>query len=136
MLLTFAGLSLVCTQLPAQQSAALTLNMPVGAKIEKLRGSDSAARWSAVNALPDIPDPRFVPALVEALKDSDANVRGVAAYALDAISGPDAKAAAPTRVEALKDSNVRVRQLEAEVEALGATGPVGWSGRIRDGEAP
>ncbi len=92
MLLTFAGLSLVCTQLPAQQSAAVALNEPVRAQIEALKESDSVARWSAVTGLPFRPDPKRVPALVEALKDSDVVVRAAAAEGLIHI-GPDAKAA-------------------------------------------
>ena len=112
MLLTFAGLSLVCTQLPAQQSAAVALNEPVRAQIEALKDSDTAARWSAVTALPDIPDPRLVPVLVEGLKDSDVGVRIGSAEGLGLI-GPDAKAAVPALVEALKDSDAGVRAAAA-----------------------
>jgi HEAT repeat protein len=75
---------------PAQQSAAVALNKPVRAQIEALKNSDSVARWSAVTALPTFrPDPERVPALVEALRDSYADVRTAAAEALDAI-GPEA----------------------------------------------
>ncbi len=89
-LLTFANSSLVCAQVPAQQSAAVALNKPVRAQIEALKNSDSVARWSAVTALPTFrPDPERVPALVEALRDSYADVRTAAAEALDAI-GPEA----------------------------------------------
>ncbi len=120
MLLAFAGLSLVCTQLPAQQSAAVALNEPVRAQNGALKDSDLVPRWSAVTALNASPDPRSVPVLVEALKDSDAAVRAGTASVLGDI-GPDAKAAVPALVEALKDSDWWVRASAAG--ALGYIGP-------------
>ena len=67
MLLTFAGLSLVCTQLPAQQSAAVALNEPVRAQIEALKDSDVAVRTAAAEGLIHIgPDAKAAQAASEA----------------------------------------------------------------------
>jgi HEAT repeat protein len=61
-----------------------------------------------------------LPQLVSLLKDSDANVRSNAAYALGSI-GAEAKTALPQLVSLLKDSNADVRSSAAEVlESLGA----------------
>ncbi len=49
-----------------------------------------------------------VPALIEALKDTEWDVRSGAAKGLGGI-GPEAKAAVPALIEALKDENELVR---------------------------
>src|SRR5262249_12686705 len=64
----------------------------------------------------------LVPALVEAMKDTDPNVRATAAAVLGSL-GKDAtgnKELVPTLVAALNDSNFEVRQMAAM--ALAATG--------------
>ena len=61
-----------------------------------------------------------MPALLEALKDSDAGVRRSAAEALDGMRRK-AKSAVPALVQALKDSDVGVRRSAAY--ALVAIGP-------------
>ena len=62
---------------------------------------------------------KAVPALLSALKDDDADVRGDAARALGIIRGNTQKTV-PAVVEALKDKDYRVRQSAAE--ALGRIG--------------
>jgi HEAT repeat protein len=60
-----------------------------------------------------------IPALIEALKDKDNQIRISAAWALGSI-GETAKAAIPALIEALKDHNSRFRAIAGE--ALGAIG--------------
>ena len=61
-----------------------------------------------------------MPALIAALKDQNANVRGGAAEALGRIR-PEAKEAVPALIVALKDQNENARS--AAAEALGRIGP-------------
>ena len=103
MLQTFAVLSLVCPQLPAQQSAAMALNEPARAQIETLTGSGSVARWLATTELKP-PGPyanATILELVETLKDSDVYVRLTAAEELG-FRGPAAKAASRTSTTNLR----------------------------------
>jgi len=64
--------------------------------------------------------PKAIPAIIEALKDKDWDVRTSAASALGGI-GPDARAAVPVLIEALKDEHFYVRSSAAH--ALGGIGP-------------
>ncbi len=84
---------------------------------EALRANDSLLWWTA-EALEKIDSKAkaAVPALIEALKDEDYEVRWRATQALGQI-GRDAKAAVPALIEILKDKNVMVRQGAAQ--ALG-----------------
>ncbi len=81
-----------------------------------------SVRWSAAVALGKIgPDAKAaVPALIEALKDENSEMRRRVAVALGNI-GPDAKAAVPALIEALKDENKNVR--DSAAVALGTLGP-------------
>ena len=58
-------------------------------------------------------DPAAIPALIGALKDSDAAVRAAATLALLKI-GPDAQDAAEALAEAQKDKDPKVRDLAAK----------------------
>ena len=61
-------------------------------------------------------DPAAIPALIEAVKDRDAKVRGEAILALLRI-GPEAKEAIPTLAEAQKDKDPQVRSYAAKALA-------------------
>jgi hypothetical protein len=84
-------------------------------------GSSAEVRWSAAEVLGFIGPPAAsaVPALADALRDSEPNVRYVAVKALIKFRAT-AHEAIPALVEALKDSEVRVRANAAE--ALGEMG--------------
>jgi HEAT repeat protein len=68
-------------------------------------------------ALGKLGDPQAVPALIQALGDSDSAVRAAAAEALGAIGDPQA---VPALIQALGDSDCDVRR--AAAEALGKLG--------------
>ncbi len=84
--------------------------------IKELKGSRLDDRLSATKALESI-GYTAVPALCEALKDSDEDVRGLAADALGGIKDPSA---VPALCETLKDSDSDVR--ENAKQALGWIG--------------
>ena len=74
-------------------------------------------RAAAAEALGAIGDPQAVPALIQALGDSDSAVRRAAAEALGKLGDPQA---IPALIQALGDSDRDVRR--AAAEALGAIG--------------
>ena len=71
-------------------------------------------------------NPEAVPALIEALKDKDGEVRVAALYALSSI-GPAARAAVPALIEALKDKDRKVHA--AAFNALDSMGPAARGNR-------
>ncbi|MEM2908722.1 MAG: HEAT repeat domain-containing protein, partial [Candidatus Bilamarchaeaceae archaeon] len=79
-------------------------------------------RNGAAIALGKIGDARAVPALIDALKDKNEDVRYGAAWALGEIAekGGDCSAAVPALIDALKDEKRDVR--EGAAEALGKIG--------------
>src|SRR5699024_2971357 len=93
--------------------------------VEQLRAADAAKRRAGAKKLVDYCTQMnagaadLVPALTDALKDSDNTVRGLAADALGEI-GPDAKAALPMLLKMLTDANASVRARAAF--ALGGVG--------------
>jgi len=77
--------------------------------IESLKGNGKI-RWCAARALVKIGIPA-VPALIEALKDQNENVRFLAAWALGAIRNVSA---VPALVEAMNEENLEVKFIAAE----------------------
>ena len=81
-----------------------------------LQGETWAVRRAAAEALEKIGDPQAIPALIEALKDEDRDVRRTAAWALGQIGPP----AVPALIQALRDEKWEVRQAAAEaLEKIG-----------------
>jgi HEAT repeat protein len=94
--------------------------------LKDLKGRNTGQRRDAIRALGEIGkrEPsaslKIVPALVEALKDSEADVRRAAPAGL-AKMGPNAKGAVPSLKEALSDSDKDVRS--AALQALADIDP-------------
>jgi HEAT repeat protein len=87
--------------------------------IEKLTDNDFQVRHDAANAIVKIGSPA-VPALIEALKNENKQVRWRAASALGAI-GTEASAAVPALITTLQDEDEYIRRIAAY--ALGKIGP-------------
>jgi epoxyqueuosine reductase len=84
-------------------------------------------------ALGNLRDPRAVPALLRALDDLDAIVRGHAAWALGRIGGSDAAQALAGRLDAESDQAVR-REMEQALAELTLSGsPDPRDPRVRRG---
>ncbi len=97
---------------------ALT-ELDIAPLIEKLKSNDESERENAVDTLVE-KGGEAVPALREALKDRDKEVRRSAAYALEQI-GAEAASAVPELKEALKDRDKKVRRSAAyALEQIGA----------------
>lgn len=94
--------------------------------MKELKSRDSKTRIAAAQELGHIGQIKksltepAVPALIDALHDSDAGVRKAAAEALGKVD-PDVKVAVPALISALKDKAPPVRQ--ATASALGQIGP-------------
>jgi HEAT repeat protein len=116
--------SLLCLLVTASTSAALDLDRDAVATEVKealagLEDVDAAARVRAASSLSSLGKHArsAVPALIRALKDSNAAVRRAAAEALGRIGRPEAREAIAPLVETLQDSDAKVRE-----EAAGALG--------------
>jgi HEAT repeat protein len=104
----------------AQQVAPAAAGMPLlsaGFSLPPIR--QETLQETAATALARI-GPEAIPALVQALRDADPQVRSQAALAL-ARMGPDASPAVPALMEALSDRDENVRRCAAR--ALGQVGP-------------
>ena len=76
--------------------------------IDDLKNNDARVRFWAAASIGYFEAKEAVPALIEALKDSNPGVSYRAAEALGDI-GPDAKESIPALVEALKESDTDLR---------------------------
>jgi HEAT repeat protein len=94
---------------------------PTSDWVEQLKAKDGVQRLHAIRALSERPDEAVVvvPALSEALRDSDPFIRRDAALALAKL-GADARPALPALRPLLKDRNHGVRK--AATEALNKIG--------------
>ena len=94
--------------------------------VKELKSKDVKTRIAAADDLGHIGQIKksytelAVPALIDALRDTDAGVRKAAANALGKVD-PDVKLAVPALTDALKDKAPPVRQ--AAASALGLIGP-------------
>jgi HEAT repeat protein len=125
LLLYLAGTLATPSRGTAQESTDI-----VSLNLRDLRSKDASVRARAAtnlgnNASPGSPANdrqqarRAIPALVDALKDSDQSVRGAAALALGNIPG-DMRICVPPLIEALRDKDDQVRARAAD--ALGRIG--------------
>ncbi|MCW3095801.1 MAG: lyase domain protein repeat-containing protein [Chthonomonadaceae bacterium] len=92
-------------------------NPQIAHHIARLKNENRDVRLSAARALEEIDDPAVVPALVEALEDTDSSVRWCTAKALGEIGDPTA---VPALIKALKDEGHYVRPAAAHaLESIG-----------------
>lgn len=88
--------------------------------LNDLRGGDGDKQRQAIYRLLELADPMTIPALLEALRDKDAEIRAVAAEALGAIGENDALQGLEDAL--MSDENDDVRS--AAAKALGTIGDV------------
>lgn len=86
--------------------------------VNDLRGDDEDKRRQAIYRLLDLADPMTIPALLEALRDKDAEIRSVAAEALGAIGENDA-------VQGLEEALLTDESDEVRAAAAKALGTIG-----------
>jgi len=97
------------------------------------RARRGGLRRNAAVALGNLRDPRAVPALLRALDDPDAIVRGHAAWALGRIGGSDAAQALAGRLDAEGDQAVRHEMEQALAELTLSGSPDRRDPRVRRG---
>lgn len=90
-------------------------NPDVAEHFARLKDSDWRVRWNAVDALLRLGDVSAVPALIEALKDSDVRRR-----AIDALGKIGSVSAVPALIEVLKDNHWSIQR--NATHALGKIG--------------